>query len=73
MRKLILSMLVSLDGFIEGPNKEFVPPEWSPELDKWGSIMSKMPAPFCLAAFAAWAWQIFGRPRKPIPLHRQDS
>lgn len=32
MRKLILSMFMSLDGHIEGPNGEFVPPDWSDEM-----------------------------------------
>ena len=32
MRKVILSMFLSLDGFIEGPNHEFVQPDWSEDL-----------------------------------------
>lgn len=32
MAKLILSMFVSLDGFICGPDGEFVPPAWSDDL-----------------------------------------
>lgn len=32
MSKVILSMGVSLDGYIEGPNREFVPPPWNDEL-----------------------------------------
>lgn len=36
MRKVILSMFMSLDGFIEGPNGEFVPPPWSDDMqEKW--------------------------------------
>jgi len=33
MRKVVLAMLTSLDGFIEGPNKQFVPPPWSGEME----------------------------------------
>ena len=32
MAKLVLSMFVSLDGFICGPDGEFVPPAWSDDL-----------------------------------------
>ena len=32
MRKVVLSMFMSLDGFIEGPDGEFVPPAWSDEM-----------------------------------------
>ena len=32
MRKVVLAMFMSLDGFIEGPNHEFVPPDWSDDL-----------------------------------------
>ena len=32
MRKLILSQVVSLDGFTTGPDGEFVPPPWSDEV-----------------------------------------
>jgi dihydrofolate reductase len=35
MKKVVLAMMVSLDGFIEGPNKEFVSPAWSEDLDKY--------------------------------------
>lgn len=35
MRKVILSMFMSLDGFIEGPNHEFVPPDWSDDLSRY--------------------------------------
>jgi dihydrofolate reductase len=31
-------MMMSLDGYIEGPNKEFVPPAWSNDLsEQWGN------------------------------------
>ena len=32
MAKLILAMFTSLDGYIAGPNGEFVPPPWSAEV-----------------------------------------
>lgn len=35
MRKLVLAMFVSLDGYIEGPNKELVGPAWSADLSKY--------------------------------------
>lgn len=35
MRKVVLSMMISLDGFIEAPNGEFVPPAWSEDLDRF--------------------------------------
>jgi dihydrofolate reductase len=35
MRKLVLSMVVSLDGYIEGPGGEFIPPDWSDDMDRW--------------------------------------
>lgn len=35
MRKVVLSMFISLDGYIEGPRKSFVDPPWSPDMDAW--------------------------------------
>lgn len=36
MRKVVLAMYMSLDGYIEGPNKEFTAPRFSPDLkSKW--------------------------------------
>ena len=36
MRKNVLAMYVSLDGYIEGPNREFTAPAFSPDLKtKW--------------------------------------
>jgi dihydrofolate reductase len=37
MRKTVLAMMMSVDGYIEGPNKEFVPPAWSDDLAKYWS------------------------------------
>lgn len=34
MRKLVLSMFVSLDGYIAGPGGEFIGPQWSADLEK---------------------------------------
>jgi dihydrofolate reductase len=34
MAKLVLAMFISLDGYIEGPNGEFVPPAWSDDLER---------------------------------------
>jgi len=35
MAKLVLSMFTSLDGYIEGPGGEFVPPAWSDDLQRY--------------------------------------
>jgi dihydrofolate reductase len=35
MRKLILSMVLSLDGYANALGGEFVPPPWSPDMDRW--------------------------------------
>lgn len=32
MTKLILAMITSVDGYVEGPNGEFVPPPWSADV-----------------------------------------
>jgi dihydrofolate reductase len=34
MAKLVLSMFLSLDGYIEAPGGEFVPPRWSDDLER---------------------------------------
>ena len=34
MAKLVLSMFTSVDGYIGGPDGEFVPPEWSGDLEQ---------------------------------------
>jgi dihydrofolate reductase len=39
MRSLIASQLMTLDGFFEGPNGEFVPPPWNHQLDQYGDDM----------------------------------
>ncbi len=35
MRKLVVSMFVSADGYINGPGGEFIGPDWSADLDGW--------------------------------------
>jgi dihydrofolate reductase len=37
VRNVVLAMMISVDGYIEGPNKEFVPPAWSDDLAKYWS------------------------------------
>jgi hypothetical protein len=34
MAKLVLAMFTSIDGYIEGPGGEFVPPSWSDDLER---------------------------------------
>lgn len=47
MRKLILSHVISLDGFTSGPDGEFVPPPWSDEVAaKWSGWALEKGGPF---------------------------
>lgn len=39
MRKLVISLVVSVDGYINGPGGEFIGPEWSADLDGWNERM----------------------------------
>ena len=42
MARLILSMFMSLDGFVCGPNGEFITPEWSDDLEEhWSGYAMK--------------------------------
>ncbi|MHA3976454.1 dihydrofolate reductase family protein [Halovulum sp. GXIMD14794] len=41
MRKLVISMFQSVDGFIEGPGGQFIAPEWSPDLDDWTTTLTE--------------------------------
>lgn len=41
MRKLVLSMFQSLDGYIEGLGGRFVAPAWSGDLDRWTLEMTE--------------------------------
>ena len=34
MAKLVLAMFISVDGYIEGPNGQFVPPAWSNDFER---------------------------------------
>ncbi|KKB13259.1 hypothetical protein VE25_02970 [Devosia geojensis] len=54
MRKVVLSMFVSLDGYIEGPGGEFIGPEWSADLDAW---TDKMIERFDTLLYGRTAWQ----------------
>lgn len=36
-RACVLSMVVSVDGYINGPGGEFIPPAWSADLDDWAA------------------------------------
>ncbi len=54
MRKLVLSMVVSLDGYIEGPGGEFIPPDWSADLDRWTLDMADR---FDTLLYGRAAWQ----------------
>lgn len=37
MRKLVLSMFMSLDGYVAGPRGEFIGPQWSDDLERYWS------------------------------------
>jgi dihydrofolate reductase len=39
MRKLVISLVISVDGYINGPGGEFIGPEWSSDLDGWNERM----------------------------------
>lgn len=42
MANLVLAMFVSLDGYISGPNSEFIPPPWSEEVgEAWSAANLK--------------------------------
>lgn len=54
MRKLVLSMFVSLDGYIEAPGGEFIGPDWSADLDAWTDTMVER---FDTLIYGRVAWQ----------------
>lgn len=54
MRKLVLSMFQSLDGFINGPAGEFIGPDWSSDLDDW---TDRMPEAFDTLIFGRTSWE----------------
>ena len=42
MTRLVLAMFMSLDGYVAGPNGEFVPPPWSAEVGEvWANRNSE--------------------------------
>jgi len=54
MRKLVLSMFVSLDGFVNGHGGEFIGPDWSPDLDRWTDGMVER---FDTLVYGRRAWE----------------
>ena len=54
MRKLVLSMVVSVDGYTNGPGGEFIPPDWSADLDRWTFDMVER---FDTLLYGRAAWQ----------------
>ncbi len=54
MRKLVLSMVVSVDGFINGPGGEFIGPDWSADLDRW---TDDMVARFDTLVYGRTSWE----------------
>lgn len=53
-RVVELSIVVSLDGYINGPGGEFIPPDWSADMDAWTDAM---PALYDTMLFGRAAWQ----------------
>lgn len=54
MRKLVLSMVQSVDGYIKGPGGEPLVPEWSADLDQWTFDMIER---FDTLLYGRTAWQ----------------
>ena len=81
-RACVLSMVVSVDGYINGPGGEFIPPAWSADLDAWTASHA---ASFDTMLFgrAAWrsplhtsalrGWQYLGRPALSAGVERMFS
>ncbi len=55
MRKLVLSMFMSVDGYIDAPGGEFIGPDWSPDLDRWTFNMIEQ---FDTLIYGRIAWQL---------------
>jgi dihydrofolate reductase len=53
-RACVLWMVVSVDGYTNGPGGEFVPPAWSADLDAWAAQCA---ARFDTLLFGRVAWQ----------------
>ncbi|WP_428640764.1 dihydrofolate reductase family protein [Roseibium sp.] len=54
MRKLVVSMFQSLDGFINAAGGEFIGPEWSNDLDAW---TARMPLAFDTLLYGRTSWE----------------
>lgn len=54
MRKLVISIVVSVDGYINGPGGEFIAPDWSPDLDRWTARMIER---FDTLIYGRTAWE----------------
>lgn len=54
MRKLVVSMVQSVDGYINGPGHEPLIPEWSSDLDQWTFDMIER---FDTLLYGRAAWQ----------------
>ena len=67
MRKVILSIMVSVDGFIDGPNKELDWHVFDGKMEKYMSteVLNKVDA---ILAWLINSWPITGHPR-PRALH----
>lgn len=53
-RRCVLWMVVSVDGYTNGPGGEFIPPAWSADLDAWAAQCA---ARFDTLLFGRLAWQ----------------
>ncbi len=58
MRKLVLSMFMSVDGFIDGLGGEFIGPSWSSDLDRWTGEMVER---FDTLVYGRVAWQLMSQ------------
>jgi len=52
-RRCVLSMVLSVDGYINGPGGEFIPPAWSSDLDAW---TDEMPHRYDTLLYGRSAW-----------------
>ena len=53
-RTCVLWMVVSVDGYINGPGGEFIAPQWSADLDAWASEVA---ARFDVLLYGRAAWE----------------
>jgi len=54
MRKLVLSMFLSVDGFVNSHGGEFIGPDWSDDMDRWTDEMVER---FDTLIYGRRAWQ----------------